>query len=321
VSLAARKIVVVGLGTAGTDHARALENIPGTQVIAGIDHSASRSLTFKGQPVPTFTSLFGSYGAVEPDIVVIATPTPSHAEVCREVGEYFRDAAIVMEKPAADNLEDAQRIVEGSKQPVTVAYHMAFAPEVDWAVSEAASWAGQLGRPVAIESWNADPYQPELGSARARLGTSWIDSGINALSVIERFATPVECTSLRQIGPESQSVFQGTFRCATPDGPLTALVVTSWQATGPGRSTRVRYASGAELVLDHNAVAGYLVCGGSVRAMFGSDGMVPRREAHYRGFYKSWLTDGDQLFPVDSSLRLHRLLLGQDATASEPAAT
>lgn len=311
-----RRIVVVGLGTAGTDHARALENVSDAQVIAGIDRSAQRSLTFKGEPLPVFESLFDITGSIDPEIVVIATPTPSHADVCREVGEYFRDAAIVVEKPAADNLEDAQRIVDG-KQPVTVAYHMAFAPEVDWAVSEVACRSAELGPPVAIESWSADPYERELASARARLGTSWIDGGINALSVIERFAPPQECTSICQLGPDSDSVFQGTFRCATPGGQLAALVLTSWQATGPGRSTRVRYASGAELVMDHNAVAGYLVCDGSVAARFGSDGTVPRREAHYRAFYKSWLTDGQQLFPMKTSLRLHQLLLSRTATRSQ----
>lgn len=311
-----RRIVVIGLGPAGRDHARALENVLDAQVIAGIDRSLPRSLTFKAEPVPVFGSLFDITGTLDPEIVVIATPTPSHADVCREVGEYFRDSAIVVEKPAADNLEDAQRIVDG-KQPVTVAYHMAFAPEVEWAVSEAASRSAELGPPVAIESWGADPYQQELASAQARFGTSWIDGGINALSVIERFATPEECTSLCQLGPDSDSVFQGTFRCATPDGQLTALVLTSWQATGAGRSTRIRYASGAELVMDHNAVAGYLVCDGSVAARFGSNGTVPRREAHYRAFYKSWLTDGQQLFPMETSLRLHQLLLSRTAPPSQ----
>jgi uncharacterized ParB-like nuclease family protein len=97
-----------------------------------------------------------------------------------------------------------------------------------------------------------------------------MDSGINALSVIERFAPPVERTSLRRLGTNSQSIFEGTFRCQAGDQQLTATVLTSWYSTAPARSTRIRYASGAELVMDHHAVAAYTLDQGRVSAMFGS---------------------------------------------------
>lgn len=198
--LLVQKVVIVGIGIAGTVHARVLEDFPGVALVAGIDAGA-RDLTFRGTKVPVYPSLFDMTAdiKVQPDIVVVATPTPTHAEVCGEVAEYFGRASILVEKPAADNLEDAQRIVDGigGKQPVTVAYHMAFSPVVDWGLRETASRAGQLGTPVAIEAWAADPYQADMQSARERLANSWADSGINALSVIERFVRPVARTSLR----------------------------------------------------------------------------------------------------------------------------
>src|SRR5689334_9740852 len=75
------------------------------------------------------------------------------------------------------------------------------------------------------------------------------------------------------------------------------------------RWTRIRYSSGAELFMDHNAVAGYIRQNGEACAIFGSDGTMPRREAHYRALYKSWLTKQDQIFSTDTSARLHALLL------------
>jgi hypothetical protein len=159
--------------------------------------------------------------------------------------------------------------------------------------------------------WAADPYQLDLVPARERLGNSWIDSGINALSVIERFARPVACTSLRRIGSESRSIFEGTFICEADSGQLTATIMTSWSSTAPSRWTRIRYSSGAELVMDHNAVAGYVRQNGQATATFSSDGTVPRREAHYRGLYRSWLANGDQI-SSDTSMRLHELLLGSE---------
>jgi predicted dehydrogenase len=307
-----QKVVIIGIGMAGTAHARALEEVPDVALIAGID-KGSRTLIFRGNEVPIYTSVFDMWSEkkLHPDVIVVATPTPTHAQVCGEVTEYYRHVSIIVEKPAADNLEDAQRIIcdIGDKQPVAVAYHMAFSPVVDWALQEAAERAGEFGPPTAIESWGTDPYQSELASAQARLGNSWIDSGINALSVIERFVKPVERTSLRQIGSSFRSVFEGTFICEADGQQLPATILTSWYSTAPSRWTRIRYSSGAEIVMDHNAVAGYIRQDGEACAIFGSDGTMPRREAHYRALYKSLLVKQDQIFSPDTSVRLHALLL------------
>ena len=307
-----QKVLLIGIGMAGVVHARALEDFPDLTLIAGIDTS-SRTLAFRGGEVPIYSSVFEmmSESKLPPDIVVVATPTSTHADVCGEVNEYFRAASIIVEKPAADNLEDARRIVcgIGGKQPVTVAYHMAFSPVVEWGLGEASKRADQLGSPVAIESWGADPYQSDLTSAQERLGNSWIDSGINALSVIERFVKPVERTSLRQIGNSSESVFEGAFSCEAGDKVLSATIMTSWYSTASSRWTRIRYSSGAELVMDHNAVAGYIRQNGEACATFGSDGTMPRREAHYRALYKSLLANQDRIFSTEASVRLHELLL------------
>jgi len=307
-----RKVLIVGLGAAGLGHAKALEAFDETTVIAGIDTDTSRALMFREHRVAVYPGVFDAISdQLDPSVVIIATPTPTHARVCNEIAEYFPKAAILLEKPAADNRNDAQRIIEGvgSKQTVDIAYHMAYSPEVIWALEQAHERTDQLGWPIAIESWHADPYQPELASAKARLGTSWVDSGINAMSVIERFAKITKRTSLRQIGEAGRSEFEGTFSCATSHGDLTAIVLTSWYSTAPARTTRVKYSTGAELVMNHAALAGYLLEGGTLSANFGSDGTTPRLEARYKAMYKSWLAGHEQGFSKDTSLRLHKLLL------------
>lgn len=293
-------------------HARVLEDFRSVGLVAGIDPSA-RNLTFRGSNPPIYPAVFDMTADSElhPDIIIVATPTPTHAKVCDEIAEYYRQASILVEKPAADNLEDALRIVcdIGGRQPVTVAYHMAFSPAVEWGMKEVAERADQLGTPVAIESWAADPYQSDLAAAQQGLGNSWIDSGINALSVIERFAKPVARTSLRRIGSHAQSVFEGTFICEVNGKEVPATIMTSWYSTAPSRWTKIRYSSGAELVMDHNAVAGYIRQDGRASATFGSNGATPRREAHYRALYTAWLANRDRIFSADTSTRLHKLLL------------
>jgi predicted dehydrogenase len=281
-------------------------------VIAGIDCNLSRELTFRKSGLPVYPGVFEAVSQdLDPNIVVVATPTKTHADVCANVAEYFRKAAILVEKPAADNIEDALLIVEGvaAKQSVDVAYHMAFSPEVDWALRQARARTNELGSPVAIEARYADPYQSDLTSARARLGSSWLDSGINALSVIERFAKLVGRDSLRSIGPNYRSVFEGRFVCEAGGEQLPATVLTSWHSSAPTRTTRIRYSSGAEIIMDHHAVFGYVIEEGAISEIFGSDGTIPRRLAHYQALYQSWLSNGQQVFSIETSRRLHRLLL------------
>ncbi|MEO7193199.1 MAG: hypothetical protein ABIZ05_00005 [Pseudonocardiaceae bacterium] len=111
---------------------------------------------------------------------------------------------------------------------------MSFSPEVNWAVEVARASAGILGPPVAIEAAFADPYQDEPESARSRFCNSWIDSGINALSVVNRFAEPRERTSLRQLSGDSESVFEARVTCGKDDRVVEALFLTSWHVSIQG---------------------------------------------------------------------------------------
>jgi len=308
--MAASEIIVVGIGIAGRDHVRALEHTPGATVAAAIDLDPSRTLTFRGNDVPVYKNLPAA-AQHRPHVIVVCTPTRTHAAVCDEAAGYFPDSTILVEKPASDNLPDARRLVTGTaaRKPVHVAFHMAFSPEVTWGLSVAHSRRADFGPPVSIQSAHSDPYEADLESATSRLGTSWIDTGINALSVIERFATVIGRKSLLHLGETPWSAFEGVFTCRTQDAELDAVILTSWHVTDPARTTRIKYASGAELVMDHTAVAGHVVQNGRIADIFGSNGRVPRRELHYRALYQSWLIGRQELFPTAHSQRLHELVL------------
>ncbi len=147
------------------------------------------------------------------------------------------------------------------------------------------------------------------GTEGALVGNSWIDSGINSLSILSRFVQPAGRSSLRRIGEVPQSVFEAHITCLAAGSELDALILTSWHVTDPAKTTRIQYSSGAELVMDHTAVAGYLVQDRRITAVSGSDRTIPRRERHYLALYKWWLTEGNRILPIETSLRLHELLL------------
>lgn len=306
-----QEILLIGAGTAARTHLRVLEEIPALTVVGVVDPNVHDAITFRGTNLPLHKSTLDASSLYDPNVVVIASPTSTHSTLCREVMNYFPKSAILVEKPAADNVPDAESLLKGplGRCPVNVALHMAFAPEVTWGTKLAVARAADLGVPVSIDSWSADPYQKNLNSAKTRLSNSWVDSGINALSVIERFVRVVDRISLRKLAEDSWSAFEGKFLCDADSNEVEATVVTSWRVTDPTRSTRIRYSSGAELVLDHHAVAGYLLLKGAVSELFGTDGIIPRRDTHYRALYESWLIEGRPIFPAEATLRLHELLL------------
>lgn len=305
------KILLIGLGDVAQTHLKVLEQTPGAEVIAGVDNAPKNGLTFRGRPVPVHKTPRDASAHHDPDVVVIATPTPTHAAVCTEVADCFPAARILVEKPAAGSLADARHMLEdiGSRQPVDVAYHMAFSPEVIWGMQITRDNTGELGVPVAAEASFSDPYQEIFDTARVRLGNSWLDSGINSLSILSRFVRLASRSSLRHIGEAPQSVFEALLTCLADGSELEALILTSWHVTDAAKTTRIRYSSGAELVMDHTAVAGYLLKDRRIAAVHGSDRTIPRRERHYLALYKWWLTEGNRVVPAETSLRLHELLL------------
>lgn len=304
-------VLIAGLGEVAQTHLKVLEQIPGTEVVAGVDTDPKPEVSFRGQPLPVYQTPREAAAHHDPDIVVIATPTSTHRAVCDQIADSFPAARILLEKPAADNLADARHVLEdvGSCQPVDVAYHMAFSPEVTWGRQIVQANGADLGVPVAVEAYFSDPYAGEFEAACLALGNSWVDSGINALSILSRFADPIQRSSLRRIGEISESLFEARITCRTGSSELDALIITSWEVTDAAKATRIRYSSGTELVMDHTAVAAYLVRAGRMITIFGSDRIIPRRERHYRALYQWWLTEGNPTLPAETSLRLHQLLL------------
>jgi predicted dehydrogenase len=109
------RVLAVGLGNMGMSHAKAYTRIDGFEVAAVCERRiAERSLP----PELAAAARFADYGealrAVKPDVVSISTWSDSHAAYAIQAME--AGAHVFVEKPLADTVEDAERVVAAAQR-------------------------------------------------------------------------------------------------------------------------------------------------------------------------------------------------------------
>ncbi len=110
-----QRVLVVGLGTMGTSHARAYRAIDGFELVGLCTRNAAarRDLDKEFAGLPRFEGLTEALAALKPDAVSIATYTEHHAPMALEA--LAAGAHVFCEKPLADTLEAAERVVAAAR--------------------------------------------------------------------------------------------------------------------------------------------------------------------------------------------------------------
>jgi predicted dehydrogenase len=168
------RVAVVGVGHFGRNHARIYASMPSVQLVAVADPDMARCRAVGEQygaaAVPSHTDVG------EVDAVSIAVPTSRHADVACWFLE--RGIPVLVEKPLADSVAAAERIVETARKHgvfVGVGHVERFNPVV--------AAASELGiRPIFIECHRLNPF-----SFRATDVGVVLDLMIHDLDVILHF--------------------------------------------------------------------------------------------------------------------------------------
>src|SRR3954468_8069401 len=108
------RVLVVGLGTMGTSHARAYRAIDGFE-LAGLctSRAADRhDLETEFPGVPRFERLDEALATLRPDAVAICTYTEHHAAMALQA--LAAGAHVFCEKPLADTLDAARSVVSAA---------------------------------------------------------------------------------------------------------------------------------------------------------------------------------------------------------------
>jgi predicted dehydrogenase len=304
------RVGVVGVGTIAATHLAVLGEFARVELSFVVDPDPGTSVSFKGGTPPSYRRLGEALAAHETDLVVITAPTRTHAALTREV-LVGSDARALVEKPLAHDLDSLAMLRSLSPADlaarVAVAHHFAFSPEVRWAASQLARHP-EWGPVTGITSAFHDPYITHAGHAFATYLSSWIDSGVNQLSMLARYVDLVER------GPVHESADGATCWCSVmfhSDGETgAALLRASWQAVASSKSTTLELArSGVEIRLDHTAVTAFVTEDGQVTETLVNDGRTPRKIAHYRPLYESVLSSTpDAILGFDTAASVVELL-------------
>jgi predicted dehydrogenase len=279
---------------------------------AGVDPAPDAHLTFRGADLPVYRTVEELVTKHELDDVIVATPTPTHVGICESLLATGGTARILVEKPLGTELAQIDRVVEAAAEDnraLEVLYHFRTAAEVEWAVGHLDRWGARHGPVISWTCSFADPYRTLDSRRRAVYVSSWIDSGINALSLIDRFVTLDRMISINQ-PLNTFETYQGTATFSSMERVGVGRILTTWQAGQSSKRSDVLFEDGALVVMDHSAGVGWLATSdGSDASFYGPNAVIDRKTARYESLFASAFAEGYEPPPPALHLRLHRLLL------------
>jgi len=144
------KILCVGAGHMGRSHAMAYHQLEGFEICGIVTRSSSSRESLNqelGGSYPLFSDFYHALAETRPDAVSISTYPDTHADYA--IAALDAGCHVFIEKPLAETVEDAQRIVAkaaGTKRKLTIGYILRHHP----------SWihfiemARNLGKPLVM---------------------------------------------------------------------------------------------------------------------------------------------------------------------------
>lgn len=195
----AMQVGVIGLGEAGLGiHLPALATIPGAVVVGACDQDPDRRARAAARwKVPVFDTVTTLLRDTRPGTVIVATPPATHAALavqCMTAG-----AHVVVEKPFADSVRDADRMLQSAREhkvAIAVNHEFRYMP-IFRAVLEYLRRPG-ADPPVTAQLWqllDRRPWDDEGWRGRLQQRTLFEAGGHLVDLLMEVFAAPPETVS------------------------------------------------------------------------------------------------------------------------------
>ncbi|MFJ7278376.1 Gfo/Idh/MocA family protein [Kitasatospora sp. NPDC098663] len=298
---------LVGVGTIAQTHLAVLAERADVLVEFTVDPNRPEPPSFRGTTPRHYAGLDDALAEHRPDLLVLATPTHTHAELAAQALR-LSTAKVLVEKPLVHDLASLGRL-RALDEAVDVwgrlftAHHFAFSPEVGWA-AELLAEHPEWGPVTTVTSAFYDPYVLKGTDAYESYGSSWMDSGVNQLSMLTRLVDLTALTSVRQLDGGASAWCTAEYLSRGESG--TARLRSSWLTGSSSKeSSLVLGRAGVEVWIDHTSMTGFAARDGDLLAAFGTDGRTARKVAHYRPLYESLLSDRpDPVLGFDAAARI-----------------
>jgi len=135
-----------------------------------------------------------------------------------------------------------------------------------------------------------DPYVLRGQQAYDSYVSSWMDSGVNQLSVLAGLVELGELVSAQHLDGGASAWHTVSYDSRGQRG--VARLRSSWRCGSSSKETVLSFGeSCVEVWIDHTAMTGFAARAGELLAVHGNDGRTPRKIAHYRPLYESLLAD------------------------------
>jgi len=305
------RIALIGLGHVAAFQLAALTRDSRWQVVGAADRQSGRASLLPDN-IPFYPDASTLLAECDAEVCVVATGHAEHYLLARAVLKSGRH--VLIEKPCCTTLAqfmDLVALARDRQRHLHIALHAAFALELQWLLAQRQELG--LGKITAFQCCFLDPYiaQGHLLPAAAALGGSWIDSGINALSVLATLFPPEQL----RVGTADFSHLPGadcddTGARVCFAGPTEGCIETGWERGINSKSTRLVFDGGAaEVLLDHSREEVILCRHGISQPPVVLRNGRPRLENHYTGVFD----DAHQAFShghtnVERAMKLHGLL-------------
>jgi len=125
------KLGLIGAGTIGKRHLQAISEVTQAELVAIVDTDPLAQSIATKTNASFFSSASQMLREIQPDGVIVCTPTEVHLEPVLSSLEY--NAHVLVEKPIAPSLEEAQQIIEFSKRfnrQVLVGHHRRYSEQM-----------------------------------------------------------------------------------------------------------------------------------------------------------------------------------------------
>ncbi|MCF7702384.1 Gfo/Idh/MocA family protein [Loktanella sp. M215] len=177
------KILIAGLGNMGRSHALAHHDHPDAQIV-GLVNRSPVDLPVDLQGYPLFTDYAEALAQTQPDLVVVATYSDSHADYA--IAAMEAGAHVFVEKPLATSVADARRVVAAAERlnrKLGVGYILRHHPSWQRLIAEARG----LGGPYVFRlNLNQQSTGPTWDTHKALMQTTSpiVDCGVHYVDVM-----------------------------------------------------------------------------------------------------------------------------------------